>query len=271
MAIEASKKVLSTSNLLGSDIDLIVFTSSTPEYIAPSNAVKIHHAINGKASACVYDTNSNCVGMIVSLDQLYNSIMNNPTMKRVLLVGSEHINHHSKDSDEITYSNFGDAAVAIILERCEEANHGVIGNAYYTDSSYHDTILMPECGYSNISEVDNSCKKLLWNPFNTDEAFISAENSIESILANHNLTKKDVKRYFMSQFSKNNIDKLCTNLHEDISKFTYIGDEYGYTGCTSPFIAFATALLNNEIHSGDLVIFWSVGAGITSCCLAFRL
>ncbi len=88
MGIEASKKVLSDSNLLGSDIDLIVFTSSTPEYVAPSNALKIHHAINGKSSACVYDTNSNCVGMIVSLDQLCNSIMNNPTMKRVLLVGS---------------------------------------------------------------------------------------------------------------------------------------------------------------------------------------
>ncbi len=105
---------------------------------------------------------------------------------------------------------------------------------------------MPECGYSNISEVDNSCKKLLWNPFNTDEAFISAKNSIESILANHNLTKKDVKRYFMSQFSKTNINMLCTNLHEDISKFTYIGDKYGYTGCTSPFIAFATALLEQR-------------------------
>jgi 3-oxoacyl-[acyl-carrier-protein] synthase-3 len=67
--------------------------------------------------------------------------------------------------------------------------------------------------------------------------------------------------YFTSQMMKCSIDKLAHDLCEDRDKFKYIGDIYGYTACTSPFIAFYDSIEKGDIQRGDLIIIWSIGAG----------
>ena len=110
-----------------------------------------------------------------------------------------------------------------------------------------------------------------WNPFDTEKAFERAVASIEKILKENNISKKQVKKYFLSQFAKKNIDFLREALKEEEHKFEYIGDIYGYTGTTSPFVAFANSLEKGELNKGDIVVFWSVGAGVNACNVVFRL
>ncbi|MEQ6000865.1 hypothetical protein U2I83_15335 [Bacillus amyloliquefaciens] len=78
MAIEASKAALAKANLSGEDIDLLVFSSGTPEYLFPPNSLIVHNEIHGKREAVVYDANSACVGMVVSLDQVSKALLGNP-------------------------------------------------------------------------------------------------------------------------------------------------------------------------------------------------
>jgi 3-oxoacyl-[acyl-carrier-protein] synthase-3 len=47
MSIEATKEVLRKTNLTGQDLDLVVAVSDSPEYLTPTNAIRIHNAING--------------------------------------------------------------------------------------------------------------------------------------------------------------------------------------------------------------------------------
>ena len=84
MAIEASKNVLAKSDLNGNDMDMIVFVSGTPEYLWPPNAVAIHHALNGKEEAIVYDMNVACVGMVVAVEQISRNMLANPHIQRAL-------------------------------------------------------------------------------------------------------------------------------------------------------------------------------------------
>ncbi|QFK73313.1 hypothetical protein F7984_12755 [Pradoshia sp. D12] len=44
-------------------------------------------------------------------------------------------------------------------------------------------------------------------------------------------------------------------------KVIYIGDQYGYTGSSSPFLAFHEGIQDGRIKRGDYVMFWTVGAG----------
>ena len=83
--------------------------------------------------------------------------------------------------------------------------------------------------------------------FILDFAFYSALISIEGLIFRNGFTKKDIKKYFLSQFAKKNIDSVCEQLKEDPDKFVFIGDEFGYTGTTSPILAFAKTLENNEL------------------------
>ncbi|MCT4620991.1 MAG: ketoacyl-ACP synthase III [Marinisporobacter sp.] len=272
MGIEAAKKALKKANLTAKDMDLIVFSSGTPEFVQPTNALKLHHALDGKEKTIVYDMNSNCVGMVVALEQISQYMKNNPKIKYGMIVGAEQMNRYARYSEEIPYANFGDSGCAIILENTENSDRGFIDSDWYTDSSMHEFITLPAKGFSNIynDHLPVEDKLVQWVPFNTDNAFISAKNSIEKLLVQNNLTKKDVKKYFLSQFAKKNIDFIKDELKEEVHKFPFIGDDFGYTGTTSPFIALAKTLDNGELKRGDVIIFWSVGSGITASCVLYR-
>lgn len=50
MAFEACYKVLKYAEMSPDDIDMIVFSSETPEYTAPTNALKLNHMLGKKCS-----------------------------------------------------------------------------------------------------------------------------------------------------------------------------------------------------------------------------
>lgn len=273
MGIEAGRRALAKANLKATDIDLIVFSTGTPEYVQPTNAIKLHNALGGKQEAIVYDMNSNCVGMVVSLEQISRVMRDNKRIKYAMIVGAEQFTKFVRYTEEIPYSNFGESACAVILENVEDTDRGFVDSDWYTDSSLHDCIVLPAKGFKNAihNKHSNVADKLVeWVPFDTDDAFTSAKNSIEKLVNENGIEKKDIKRYFLSQFAKKNIDIIAEQLGEDNDKFTFIGDEFGYTGTTSPFLAFAKAIENGEIKRGDYMIFWSVGAGVTCSCVLYK-
>ncbi|WP_294401651.1 hypothetical protein [uncultured Clostridium sp.] len=48
MAINASNRVLEKSGLRGNDLDMIVYSSVLPEFVAPPSSVILHHELHGK-------------------------------------------------------------------------------------------------------------------------------------------------------------------------------------------------------------------------------
>lgn len=272
MAIEAALKVLDEAGLKGSDMDLVVFCSGTPEFVAPSNAIKVHHAIEGKSTASVYDMNANCVGMVLALEQVSKYMLSDRFAKRALIVGAEQMNRYSQTTNEITYPNFGDGACAMILEK-EEREAGFADSFIYTDSSRHHIMGLPACGFSNMYDphIPLEDKQIYWSTENDGEnGFLLAKQSIEMLLQRNQLSKKDIKCYFLSQLSKKNIERVRTELGESAEKFIFVGNEFGYTGTSSPFIALHHAMENKKIDRGDWIMFWSVGVGFISCCVLMK-
>lgn len=273
MGTNAAKMVIKKANINPSELNLIVFSTGTPEYICPSNALIVHNEIRAGQKTAVYDLNSNCAGMLVALEQVSRSMRDNPRIKYALIVGSDQFNKFSRFDDALAYSNFGDSACAIILENVSNTDSGFIDSDSYTNSSNYDKMVLPARGFSKVvhnKRLDIKDKLVKWIPFNYDGAFFSASISIEEVLSRNNLTKKDIKKYFISQFSKTSIDSVCEQLEEDPEKFVFTGDKFGYTGTTSPILPFAITLENSELAKGDYIIFWTVGAGTTCSCILYR-
>lgn len=274
MAIEASKALLDKNNLRGSDLDMIVFSSGTHDFSAPTDAALVHQALEGKDTCIIYDSNANCVGMVVAADQAARSIMSNPKIKYALIVGSEQIARFYKEGDLASKGLCGDAACAVLLERVENDNHGLIDSAYYTNTLKAEDMLYPAGGMTQMYGEHMSLeeKKIYLHPeYNVNVAFPTAVTNIEMLLQEHGLEKNDVKHYILSQLNLSVIKDIAGKLDENINKFPYIGDIYGYTGTSSPFIALHHAIQAGTIVPGDLFFMWSVGAGITSCATLWRL
>jgi 3-oxoacyl-[acyl-carrier-protein] synthase-3 len=273
MGYQAASKVLEETYVKASQLNLIVFASGTPEYITPSNAIKLHDMIGAGQKTAVYDLNSCCAGMLVAFEQVSRVMRNNPNIKYALVVGSEQMNRYSRSTEAISYSNFGDAGCAIVLENVYNTDRGFIDSDFYTNSSNHEKITLPAKGMTSAihdRDIESDDKLVSWINFDLSGAFFSAKISINEVLFKNNLTKYNIKKYCVSQFSKTNIETICSDLEEDIDKCVFVGDEYGYTGVTSPFLAYAKLLERENLEIGDYIMFWTVGAGTTCVCALYQ-
>lgn len=55
MAIHASKKLLKNYNISHDSIDIIIFSSTTLQYLSPTNALLIHSELNIKTDCICFD------------------------------------------------------------------------------------------------------------------------------------------------------------------------------------------------------------------------
>ncbi|WP_151737384.1 ketoacyl-ACP synthase III ['Paenibacillus yunnanensis' Narsing Rao et al. 2020] len=263
MGLKAAQKALESAGMSGEALDMIVFASQTPEYTYPTNALLLHNYLNCKNRAVTFDSNANCAGMVTAVEQASRYMLANPAIRYTLVVGSDYSSINCNTFDEITYPNFGDAAAAVILERSSEPG-GLLDSLYFTDSSGHADIVFPACGLSNIYREDTTPEqmRIRWTPFDGTVCVDAAINDMKELLRRNGLTTDDISAFCLSQFSLKNIELIQDGLGlESNGKFIYVGDEFGYTATSSPFIAFQRGVESGRIHRGDYIFFWSVGAG----------
>ena len=187
----ASQEVINKTHIRPSQINLIVFSSGTPEYIAPTNAMKLHAMLQAGQRCAVYDLNANCAGMTVALDQISRVMRNNKNIKYALLVGADQLTRYVRYDEAIAYANFADSACAMLIENVFHTDRGFIDSDFYTNSSNHDKILMPAKGMSNVTRDRNlptRDKLVQYGQFDFDGAFYSAKISIDEILFRNNVT-----------------------------------------------------------------------------------
>lgn len=260
MAIEACIKLLNGSGLSMADIDMIIYSTQLPEYTVPTNAIMLHRALNGNSKTRVLDMNASCAGMTVAVEQASNYMRGNTRIKRVLLVGSEQLSSFTNPEDEMPYSTFGDAACALILEATDEET-GFIDAEYHTYTANANGLLYPEKGLSAVQQGVESGKYLKFNPFDISFASSITDRMLVELLERNNIQMADINAFCFSQMAFSDSQGLQERHNLDWEKILYVGDKYGYTGTTSPFLAFYEGIQEGKVKRGDTVLFWTVGAG----------
>lgn len=260
MGIESAKRVLEKTGYKGNDIDMVVFSTQVPETTFPTNAMYVHSAIGGKERAVVTDSNTNCAGMTVSVEQATRYMLSNPHINTALIVGADYNSLIANPEEEITYANYGDASAAVILEKTEE-DTGFLDSIFSVNSDYKDKILYPKMGLSQAVQGKGDVESIKWLPFDGSVSLPDTYRMIEELLERNNLTIEDIDHFCLSQFAKTNILKIQKHFTIPNEKITYVGDEFGYTGTSSPFIVLNEGVSNGDIKRGDKVLFWTIGTG----------
>jgi 3-oxoacyl-[acyl-carrier-protein] synthase III len=266
MGIEASKRVLEKAGLEGRDIDLIIFSTQVPERTLPTNAMYVHEAIGAKNHTMILDSNANCAGMTLAVEMASRYMRSNPRINTALVVGSDANSLISNSNQEITYANFADAAAAVILEKTNE-DTGFIDALYEVDSTNKDNIVYPQDGFAKT--IGNK-EEIVFLPFDGAMAIGDACEMIEKLLDSNDLTIHDVSSFCFSQFALSNIKKIQKHFKILDEKIVYVGDKYGYTTTSSPFISLYEGIESNRIKRGDIVLFWTIGAGHEMVAMLFK-
>lgn len=259
LGYEATKVLLEKEGLKGEDIDIIVFCSQSPEYLIPSQAVILHGLIEGSRKAQVMDINVNCAGMLTGFDTVVQIMQAKSYLKRALIVGAECLTFTTTDKDEYTYPIFGDAGCAVILERTKEQESGFIDSTYRTDGKTWGLVTYPQKGFSQCVTEKVEELYMKWTPFDADFVAGYMKDALIELLDRNAYTLEDIKLVCSSQYALGLVENCSKALDVPRDKFIYIGNEYGYTGTSSPFIALYEAIKENRIQRGDLINMWTVG------------
>lgn len=258
MAIKASLNALEKANLKGEDIDIILFSSLIPQYTMPPQSIIIHNAIKGKEECMVMDTNVNCAGMIVATDNAVKMLKGNKNFKRALIVGGDVISKHCSKDDELTYPQFGDLACAVILEKTEE-DSDFLGAHYFTGSDEWDMVKYPACGNTNTYSCTDEEKRIKWKQFDGSFSVAKGKISLEKLLKEANLEISDISTFCISQYAYGMKTGFMEVFGVSGDKIPYVGDRFGYTGTSSPFLALHEAINEGKVKRGDYVAMWTIG------------
>ncbi|OPJ63962.1 3-oxoacyl-ACP synthase III family protein [Clostridium oryzae] len=275
MAIEASKNALKAADISAEQLDAIVFTSDTPEYLSPTNALMINHELGAVNAHSLYDLNSNCLGMLMALDQVTRYMKTSKKLKYALVVGGIYESRFTREDAKYTYPVSGDGAAAVILKCCEEEEQrGFLDSSYCAKTEFCNYVVSPNCGLSKsiLSTTSEYDRKQRWTPFHMDFFVEEWCKAIKEFELNYNFTLDEIQYFFLSQYSIQYIVETAKalDIKDYKNRFPYVGDKYGYTGNTSPIFALHETLQNKPVKKGAKAVLCSVGAGSTMGSILYK-
>lgn len=117
MGANAAKMAIADAGLSADDIDLVIGTTCTADYLTPSLACLVANDIGAKKPACI-EINSACAGFVYALD-MAKRYLSDPDYRNVLIVSSEMLSKMTDYADRSTCVLFGDGAGAAVLTKSD--------------------------------------------------------------------------------------------------------------------------------------------------------
>ena len=269
LGLEASIKALRVANLRPTDLDLIICSTSSPEYIFPATACLIQDQL-GATKAGAFDLLAACSGFIYALNMGAQAIRSG-SIKNVLIIGSETLSRFVNWKDRNTCILFGDGAGAFVLQASEQPG-GVLSAVMHSDGSGGD-LLSIEAGGSRHPATESTL--LDGNHFiqmDGKEVFRFATrvmaSATQEVLACAGLKLEDVKWIIPHQANIRIIEAAARSLKLPMDRFIVNLERYGNTSTASIPMAMVEALEKGQIKPGDKIVMVGFGGGLTWGALA---
>ncbi|WP_029903926.1 beta-ketoacyl-ACP synthase III [Prevotella sp. 10(H)] len=130
MGAEAVKQILEKTNTKPEEVEVIIFATTTPDFIFPSTAAMTAEAC-GIKNALGFDIQAACSGFIYALE-IGSNFIKSGKYKKVVVVAGDKMTAITNYKDRTTCPLFGDACGAVMLEPTEE-EVGVMDSILHVD------------------------------------------------------------------------------------------------------------------------------------------
>lgn len=264
MGVEAGKKALKDAGLKPEDIDLIVLSTDSPDFISPPTSSRIQFDL-GAVNAAFYDVNAACAGYTIALSTAAGQMQIDKSLKNVMVVGGYAMSRYSDPEDPITELMFADGAGVVILQAQENSNYGIKDFSLKGEGKYWDHMGIYAGGTWKGFEKEALDAKLhhvkFLKPFPADVNIQAWPALVEKTLAKSGWTKQELKKLFFTQVNLSVIEKVCEVLGVDISLTHNIMDKYGYTGSACIPMALDDACQKGLLKAGDKIAVCTSGGG----------
>ncbi len=273
LIVAAAKKALVRAGLSAADLDLIIVSTDTPDYLSPSTSVVVQAKLGAPKAGC-YDVNSACAGWVTALDQGARYLMTEPSMKYVLVAGGYGMSRFIDPSDKKTANLFADGAGAVVLGVGEES--GFLAGNMLAVGEFHDALgiytggAFRPCTPENLEEYGApkvEFVKKFPKTFNTEYWPKLMQGALDKV----GMTYDDVDHFFFTQLNLRTIEFMMDLLKQPIEKTHWIMDKWGYTGSPCVVMALDDAIDQGKAPKpGETILFCASGGGITMAASVWK-
>ena len=273
LCMEAARDAMQRGNVRPDEIDLLVISTDTPEYISPSTASKVQYLL-GMTNAGTFDLNTACAGFVTALDLAAKYIRSDENYKTVMVIGAYAMSKYLNMTDKKTVTLFADGAGAVILKAETNTDNGFLASQLITKGEYSGYMGIYAGGtYQPITQEvvannDHLLKFVTKFPkeLNPQMWSMMAQTLNQRIGVNSN----EVDHYFLTQININTIWETMDILGVEREKAPTIMHHYGYTGSACIPIAMHETITKGKVNKGDLMYFIGSGGGLAFASAAFR-
>jgi len=270
LIVPAAEQALKNAGISSKEVDLIIVSTDTPDYISPATACVVQYKI-GASKAAAFDINSACAGFVLALDLANKFIQADPRYQNILVVGAYAMSKWLNMDDYKIASLFADGASAAVLQP-SKGQEGILASELYADGQYHDYMGIYGGGaYRPITHEVIEKKQHLLNfakriPIETNG--IHWPRLTKSLLNTIGRPVTDVKHFFMTQINIQSIHEALDNLGLPRELSHNVMDRFGYTGSAAVGMALADAVEKKKLKKGDLIVLLGSGGGLSMAACA---
>jgi 3-oxoacyl-[acyl-carrier-protein] synthase-3 len=257
IALPAARAALAEAGVEGSDIDVLIVATVTPDMMFPTTSAILADEL-GATSAGAYDLLAGCTGFMYAIAQAYG-LLASGMANRALVVGGDVLSKLLDWTDRSTVVLFGDGAGAVVMERVERG--GFLGFELGADGAGGKHLWYPGSGSRHFDDPASFMR------MNGREVFRFATrvmvSSAQSILEQCGKTVDDIDVYVPHQANKRIIDHAVAKLGIAADRTVVNVQKYGNTSSGSIPLALADARADGRLSDGKLVLMTGMGAGLT--------
>ncbi len=273
LIVAASQRALEKAGIEPEDLDLIIVSTDTPDYLSPSTSVVVQHKL-GVSNAGGYDVNSACAGWVTALDQAARYLATEPSFRHVLVAGGYGMTRFLDWHDKKTATLFADGAGAAVIGASDRP--GFLASNLLARGEFHDALgiytggAWRPCTPENLQTYGAPRVQFVRKfpkTFNTEYW----PRLLEDALKKANLTFDDVDLFLFTQLNLRTIEAMMQLIGQPLSKTHWVMDKWGYTGSPCVVMALDDAIAQGRgPKPGQVVAFCASGGGITMAASVWR-
>jgi 3-oxoacyl-[acyl-carrier-protein] synthase-3 len=260
LAIAAVENLMQTWGKDVSDVDLVLVSTTTPDYPFPSVASKLQ-AHFGMTHAGALDLNATCAGFTYAL-HLADGMISAGLHRRILVVAAETMSKVTDYTDRTTCILFGDGAGAMLVEAAPahgsflSANVGAKGEGgiHVYRSGLSSRMGDHELAGNGLI-VQNGREVYKW-------AVTTVPKGMQAVVEKAGKSLDDVDWFIPHSANLRMIESICEKSGFPMEKTLYSLKYYGNTSAATIPLALHLGIREGRVKPGDTLLLYGFGGGL---------
>ncbi|MGC5771412.1 beta-ketoacyl-ACP synthase III [Paenibacillus pabuli] len=264
LAYEAAVKALESAGMTGSDLDLIIVATITPDSAFPSTACILQDKLGAKGAAA-FDLSAACSGFVYGLATA-TSFIQSGMYNNALVIGADCLSRITDYTDRNTCVLFGDGAGAVVVGEVPEGR-GFKSFDLGAEGAGGGLLQLEGGGSRLPASAETVENKKHYIYMNGREVFkfavrVMGTATVE-VLRKAGLERTDVDLFVPHQANIRIIQSAMQRLELPEEKVVVNVDKYANTSAASIPLALVEAAEEGRMKAGDTVLMVGFGGGLT--------